>query len=47
MTGKLPSFFKETIEAMLNLCLTVYNMFLEYQISSFTLFIMYIHSGYW
>ena len=24
MTGKLPSFFKETIEAMLNLCLTVY-----------------------
>ena len=24
MTGKLPSFFKETIWAMLNLCLTVY-----------------------
>ena len=24
MTGKLPSFFKETIGAMLNLCLTVY-----------------------
>ena len=24
MTGKLPSFFKETIEVMLNLCLTVY-----------------------
>ena len=24
MTGELPSFFKETIEAMLNLCLTVY-----------------------
>ena len=25
MTGKLPWFFKETIEAMLNLGLTVYN----------------------
>ena len=25
MTGKLPSFFEETIGAMLNLCLTVYN----------------------
>ena len=24
MSGKLPSFFKETIGAMLNLCLTVY-----------------------
>ena len=24
MSGKLPSFFKETIWAMLNLCLTVY-----------------------
>ena len=24
MTGRLPSFFKETIGAMLNLCLTVY-----------------------
>ena len=24
MIGKLPSFFKETIGAMLNLCLTVY-----------------------
>ena len=24
MTGKLPLFFKETIGAMLNLCLTVY-----------------------
>ena len=24
MAGKLPSFFNETIEAMLNLCLTVY-----------------------
>ena len=24
MTGKLPSFFNETIEGMLNLCLTVY-----------------------
>ena len=28
MTGKLPSFFKETIEAMLNLCLTVYLHFI-------------------
>ena len=25
MAGKLPSFFNETIEVMLNLCLTVYN----------------------
>ena len=24
MTGKVPSFFSEIIEAMLNLCLTVY-----------------------
>ena len=24
MTGQLPLFFKETIEVMLNLCLTVY-----------------------
>ena len=27
MTGKLPSFFKETIGVMLNLCLTVYIMY--------------------
>ena len=40
MTGKLPSFFKETIRAMLNLCLPVYLAMLYEK----TLYTIYEHS---